>query len=422
MKKVCMKLFLFSITVMLLVSLSSATQIHLKNGIVLRGEIVSSDENSVIFNEQDMGMLKLSNEKILKIVEGKEIKVEKINPVPLKLQEDYFDEYARDLRRKGPISFSFSGGLSNIDGGDLNAAIIGMKERMEDLSSDFTGADFNIDLEEFGWIKNFKGELLFNLSPYMSIAFGAEYLSKNNPGSMSFDLEYSEAYYDNGYYVDISADISVSMESEYKLTAIPLTLSLYFFIPMGNAADFFITGGAGYYLGKIELNQTSQEDEKVQVDAYDTAGGSLLHSSLEEYSSDGTETAEAKCNTIGYHGGAGFSINLSPNLSFVFEGGYRYVNFKKWEVDYTYDESWYEKWGEKWGQSDWVYEEYSGTYSDSFEGGKIWFYEDKTDLGTYDSITSSEEEPEESDYIKNVRLAEINLTGFSITAGIKITF
>lgn len=418
MKKVFIKLFLFSITVMLLASLSSAAQIHLKNGIVLRGEIVSSDENSVIFNEQDMGMLKLSNEKILKIVEGKEVKEEKTYSAALKLQEDYFDEYARDLRRKGPISFSFSGGLSNINGGDLNASIIGINEQWEDLSGDFTGADFNSDLEEFGWINNFKGELLLNLSSYMSIAFGAEYLSKNNTGIMSFNYEDSEAYYVNGYYVDSSDDVSISGESEYKLTAIPLTASLYFFIPMGNTADFFITGGAGYYLGRIELNETPQVDYLYQADYYDTADDSYLYRYLEEYSSNGTITVEAKCNTIGYHAGAGFSINLSPNLSFVFEGLYRYVNFKKWEVDYTYDESWHEKYG--W--SDLGYEEDSGTYSDSFEDGKLWFYENKTDLGTYDSITPSEEELEESAYIKNVRLAEINLTGFSFRAGIKITF
>jgi opacity protein-like surface antigen len=187
---------------------------------------------------------------------------------------------------------------------------------------------------------------------------------------------------------------------------------------MGNAADFFITGGAGYYLGKIENNMTFQEDEKYQADYYSSADGSYLYSYLEEYSSDLTETVEAKCNTIGYHAGAGFSINLSPNLSFVIEGFYRYVNFKKWEVDYTYDESWHGRDG--W--SDWGYEEYNGTDSYSFEDGKLWFYEGKTDLGTYDNIIPSEEEPEESDYIKNVRLAEINLTGFSFRAGIKITF
>ncbi|GAI80414.1 unnamed protein product, partial [marine sediment metagenome] len=366
---------------MLLVSLSSAAQIHLKNGVVLRGEIVSSDENSVIINEQDMGMLKLSNEKILKIVKGKEVKKEKSCSVPLELQDDYFDVYARDLRRKGSISISFSGGLSNIDGGDLNAAIRGQNELWEDISEDedFTGADFNIDLEKFGWIQNFKGELLFNLSPYMSIAFGAEYLSKNNTGSLSFGYEDSGTDYENGYYVDYSTDISYSTEPEYKLTAIPLTLSLYFFIPMGNSADFFITGGAGYYLGKIEVNQTYQTDEKFQDDYYDTADDSYLYSYLYEYSSDETETSEAKCNTIGYHAGAGFSINLSPNLSFVIEGCYRYVNFKKWEVDYTYDESWHEKDG--W--SDLGYWEDSGTESVSFKDGKIWFYEYKTARGTY---------------------------------------
>ena len=267
-----MKLFLFSITVMLLVSFSSAAQIHLKNGVVLRGEIVSSDENSVLFNEQDMGMLKLSNEKILKIVKGEEVKKEKTYSAPLELQEDYFDEYARDLRRKGPISISFSGGLSNINGGDYNDAIQSIHETFISLGDLLPDAILSLDWEEVKWIPSYKGELLLNLSPFLSIGLGGGYLTKTNPGILSFS--YGDSWLGDDAASDyqyIFEDDYISNDAEHKFTIIPLTFSIYLYVPMGNMADFFITGGAGYYLGKLEATQTYASDYDYQEDYYDSS-------------------------------------------------------------------------------------------------------------------------------------------------------
>ncbi len=341
MKKVCMKLCLFSITVMLLVSLSSAAQIHLKNGIVLRGEIVYSDENSVIFNEQDMGMLKLSNEKILKIVEGEEVKKEKTYSAPLKLQEDYFDEYARELRGKGPISFSFSGGLSNIDGGDLNEVIREFTDIFENLSSQFPDANISFDWDEIKWITNYKSELLLNFTPFMSIGFGAEYLTKTNLGTMSFN--YDDSWVGNdplSAYQDVYEEVDFSANTEHKLTIIPLTASLHLFVPMGNTADFFITGGVGYYLGKLEFTSDIQQTEYYTEDYYDSPRIFLFQWQYDA-SDDNEITYEAKCNTIGYHGGAGLDIKFSPNMSLFIQGNYRNVNLDEWEGDAEFDMSSY---------------------------------------------------------------------------------
>ncbi|NOR52587.1 MAG: hypothetical protein GQ536_00650 [Candidatus Aminicenantes bacterium] len=417
MKKAFMKLFLFSITVMLLVSLSSAAQIHLKNGVVLRGEIVSSDENSVLFNEQDMGLLKLSNEKILKIVKREEVKKEKTYSAPLELQDDYFDAYARDLRRKGPISFSISGGLSNINGGDFNEAIQSINETFISLGDLLPDATLSLDWEEVKWIPSYKGELLLNLSPFLSIGLGGGYLTKTNPGILSFS--YGDSWLGDDAASDyqyIFEDDYIAIDAEHKLTFIPLTFSIYLYVPMGNMADFFITGGAGYYLGKLEATQNYASDYDYQEDYYDSSD-TYLFSYYDRFAIEGTKIYEATCNTIGYHAGAGLDIKFSPNMSLVIEGNYRSVTFSEWEGTATDDWDYYIRDGFTGS-----YYEAAGTENEEF-AGKLWYYESIDSLGgiTMGQIDLFEVAPDPDDY-SNIRLAEINLNGFSIKAGIKITF
>lgn len=415
MKKIFMKLFLFSITVMLLVSLSSAAQIHLKNGVVLRGEIVSSDENSVIINEQDMGMLKLSNEKILKIVKRKEVRKEKTYSAPLELQDDYFDAYARDLRRKGRMSFSFSGGMSSISGGDFNETIESINTTFESIQALFPDAYIDLDWKEVKWIPSFKGEVQLNLTPFFSIGLGGGYLTKTNPGILDFSLEDiwigEDAASD---YQLVFEDNLLKMDDEHKLTVIPLTFSIYLYVPMGNMADFFITGGAGYYLGKLDATQIYENDYDYQEDYYDSSD-TYLFSYLDRFTYEGTKIYEATANTIGYHAGAGLDIKFSPNMSLVIEGNYRYVKLSDWEGNATDDYDYYEIYGYSGSIT-----ENSGTVNEEFKGN-LWYYESNLGGLLMAQIDLFKDEPDPDDF-SNIRPAEIDLSGFSVRAGIKITF
>jgi len=418
MKKVFIKLFFFSITVMLLVSFSSAAQIHLKNGVVLRGEILSSDENSVIINEQDIGILKLSNEKILKIVKGKEVRKEQSYSAPLKLQDDYFDAYARDLRRKGPISFSISGGMSNINGGDFNRVIQSINDTFGSLYDLYPEAILNLDWEEAKWITSYSGELLLNLTPFFSIGLGGGYLVKTNPGIVAFT--YGETWLGvdpSSDYQYVFEDDYILIDDEHKLTVIPLTFSIYLYVPMGNMADFFITGGAGYYLGKLESNQTYGSDYDYQEDYYDSSD-TYLYSYYDHFTIEGIKIYEATCNTIGYHAGAGLDIKFSPNMSLVIEGNYRSVTFSEWEGTATDDWDYFIREGFSGS-----YYEDSGTENEEF-AGKLWYYESVDALAGINMALMDlfEEEPTADESIRNIRPAEINLNGFSIKAGIRITF
>ena len=108
-------------------------------------------------------------------------------------------------------------------------------------------------------------------------------------------------------------------------------------------------------------------------------------------------------------------------MSLFIQGKYRNVNLDEWEGDVEFDMSSYLKYG--W--SDLGYIEGSGSVSGSYKG-QVWYYEDKDDdLGIwFPTIMMEEDEPRVGvdDDRRNIRPAEINLTGFSITAGIKITF
>ena len=104
-------------------------------------------------------------------------------------------------------------------------------------------------------------------------------------------------------------------------------------------------------------------------------------------------------------------------MSLVIEGNYRSVTFSDWEGTATDDWDYYIREG----FSGSFFED-AGTVNEEFEG-KLWYYESVDSLGgiTMGQIDLFEVAPDPDDY-SNIRLAEINLNGFSVRAGIKITF
>lgn len=313
------------------------------------------------------------------------------------------------------MSFYFSGGMSTINGGDYNSAIQSINTTFEAIGALFPDADLTLEWKEVKWIPSFKGELLLNLTPFLSIGLGGGYLTKTNPGILSFSLDDFWVGDDaSSDYQNVFEDNLLEMDVEHKLTVIPLTFSIYLYVPMGNMADFFITGGAGYYLGKLDATQIYENDYDYQADYYDSSD-TYLFSYLDRFTLEGTKIYEATSNAIGYHAGAGLDIKFSPNMSLVIEGNYRSVKLSDWEGNATDNWNYYEKYGFSGS-----FTENSGTVNEEFEG-KLWYYE--SDLGgiLMAQIDLFKDEPDPDDY-SNTRLAEINLSGFSVIAGIKITF
>lgn len=349
-------------------------------------------------------------------LEEKEIKKERLEAEIQRQEESYYVDFRE--KEKKLISIYLGGGLNNINGGDLNRVIQDYKQLIKDFNDYYT-TDYTADLKEFKWIQNYRGEVLLNLSRSFSIGLGFEYLTKKNKGTITFNDEYSGTVDETFYYYNYSLTDNYSEEPEYELIAIPVTFSIYYFIPITKRAEVFITGGVGYYFGKLKYNMPYTSDSEYSEDHY-ANDGTYWYTWIDNYSYTGTESYEAKCNKVGFHGGVGFEFKLFSNISLVAEGNYRYVKFKDW--DGSWSDNW--NWDETWGWSDLGYSEDSGSESDSIDSGKIWYYEEEySDLGKqYRYMQLYEVEPAPEERISNIRQAKINLNGFSFRIGIKISF
>ena len=421
MKEVLFRFFLSSIIMMIFISSAFAAQIYLKNGSIIEGEIVLIDDTSVTIREPALGILKISREKIIKIehsLEEKDVKKERVEVEIPKQKELYDFEYPTEKTGKKLMSIYLGGGLNNISGGDFNGMIKDWNEAYKDYDDYFLTADYSADWKEFRWLQNLKGEILFNLSPSFSMGLGVEYLIKKNKGNLTSDYEDSETFDESGYYYNVFIEANDLWEPEYKLSAIPITFNVYFFIPISSIGEVFITGGVGFYFGRLEYNEPYEYIEEYLEDYYGD-DDTYWYSLIDNYSYTGTYIYEAKCNQIGFHGGIGFDIKLFTNISLVVESNYRYVNFKNWEGSGS--DNW--SWDWEYGWSDLGLDYMSGSESESWEG-KIWYWEynDSDTAKQYKRIFLLEEEPEVSGEIKNVRQAEINLNGFSLRLGIRFSF
>ena len=420
-KKELLRFFRFSIIMMIIASISYADKIHLKNGSVIRGEIISFNDTSVTIMNPASGIMEISREKIIKIeppLEEKEIKKERLEAEIQRQEERYYVDFRE--KEKKLISIYLGGGLNIINGGDLNGVIQDYKQLIEDLNDYYT-TDYTADLKEFKWIQNYKGEVLLNLSRSFSIGLGVEYLTKKNKGTITFSDEYSGTVNKSFYYYNYSLTDNHSEEPEYELIAIPVTFNIYYFIPITKRAEFFITGGIGYYFGKLKYNMPYISDQEYTEDQY-LNDGTYLDTWIRNYSYTGTESYEVKCNEVGFHGGLGFEYKIFSNISLVAEGNYRYVKFKDWNGSWS--DNW--NWDRTWGWSDTGYSEDSGSETDSIDSGKIWYYEEEySDLGKqyrYMQLYEEEPIPDPEEGISNIRQAKINLNGFSFRIGIKISF
>ncbi len=204
MKKALLRFLLYPLVLILIVNLSFATKIHLKNGYTITGEIISSDDTSVTIRMPVLGIMKIEKYKITKIdpplevsPEEKELTNEIIEPetpepktqepargavIPQQskaksaIQKPIIADFLGTRRGKKRISLYLSGGLTDIDGGDLNSVIRDYKQLIADYN-DFYLTNYTIDWNEFKRITNWKGELLVNITSSLSFGLGVEYMN-----------------------------------------------------------------------------------------------------------------------------------------------------------------------------------------------------------------------------------------------------
>jgi opacity protein-like surface antigen len=311
---------------------------------------------------------------------------------------------ASPIFSQSKFSIRLTGGLSTIDGGDLNDDI----REFHKFASYLNGNPVysaSLDLDEMNSAFNFGGELVYNIKNRFSIGLETEYLTRTVEGLFSLDYSTSTAYW-WGTGIEGWNEMSTRM---YTLRAIPILLNLYYSIPLGNKTSIILNLGSGYYFGSFGRSSDYEGGSEYEEESW------YYLDYLYEYSYSGVEKETSNAATFGFHGGIGIDINLTSHIGLIIEARGRMVNFKDWEGDYR------DRWN--WEESEWL--ETQGTiFGDNGsefdkEAGKLWliaFPDEMTDE-TYKRIGVWEEKPETT-----LRQAEINLNGITLRAGIKIQF
>ncbi|MBN1270769.1 MAG: SH3 domain-containing protein [Candidatus Aminicenantes bacterium] len=307
--------------------------------------------------------------------------------------------------QKGGLNIKISGGMGYLldGGGDLESIRTGTQNLYSDIAglSNYTS---RFDWNKLSFAPDISAELILDFAKYFGIGFGAGYISTTSQGDVSWDCDYTES--SGG--VTSTYDINDTRNMKYKISALPITVNLYFFMP-GSSFSMYVYGGLGMYMGKLAYESY-----------YDYLFDYTSDSTFEyENPESGSSSSDATCNKLGFNGGLGFIYKISPSFGLGLEIYGRMVNLNDWEGDsslshsgshrfYTTSLGWY---------LEIPYED-----SDS-ASGKYWFYKSKTGFTSnyYEMMTIAASKPTAS-YITDARQAEVNLNNFGVKLSIIIRF
>lgn len=269
------------------------------------------------------------------------------------------------------VSFKLSVGTSNIPLGDFNILGESIEARFDDLTTGWLGTKrggFN-PIESEGVAYGF--ESMLHLSPNFALSFGLGYSQRSEGSLMNIEDE-AIGYYD-AYY-------------KPKISVFAYSINLYFFHPVNSWLDVFVNSGVGLYHGSLLLNLWY---------AYDESG-------VLSYNEEGE--VSAKNNGFGLRVGIGFEMNFGSIISLFVEGRGRSCRSKSWDGNWNYT-----LWGAEIG------------LSKKTSAGAVWILEqyDPSLNKWYSLIKVADDIPTSAD-IRNVREIKIDLSGFSIQAGIRI--
>jgi hypothetical protein len=114
-----------------------------------------------------------------------------------------------------------------------------INDHLQGLNDYYNDAHMTTVESEFEPVKigiDFSGEILINFMPYLGIGIGSCCISAGKESMF-------EAYLPQN---------TLEATVYPQISAIPVTLSPYFGIPVGRAVEIMFNAGGGYYMGKID--------------------------------------------------------------------------------------------------------------------------------------------------------------------------
>lgn len=261
-----------------------------------------------------------------------------------------------------PLSFDVKlyGGLNYLSGGDLNTGLKGFHDYEGEYFCFFglahTGGEYN----PVHWGLDFGGDFILRITPALGVGVGAGYIQGTNDSAITY------------------GPVAAGMTSSAELSAVPLRLSVFYTLTALNAIRFNGYAGLGYYLAKASFDFRPYSPGDWVLYRLDADGGGL-----------------------GFHGGLGIELKVSPAIAFFLEGQGRYASLGGFEGTASLSGS--------------------GGSSTSATGTVYSFTMIQGLLGNFPGIFIFSTPPSGPNFI-NVSEAKIDFSGFSLIAGIIFRF
>lgn len=221
-------------------------------------------------------------------------------------------------------------------------------------------------------VSNLGAEFILDIGRRLGVGFGVGYFmaKKGSPSEMTMTVEPGE----------------VTSTYSPKITALPLTMSFIYRLPVGERFRLNAFAGLGFYYGKIYFRYKNEWSSPV----YETGSSST----------DWT----ANSDSLGFHGGLEMEWNLIPGVALNLSVSAQRAVFTELigDLDWTEFSTYY-------GIDD------SGTE----ENLTLWFGEEIISGDWYTRLFFEEDEPAGA-YVRNVEKAKISMANVSLLFGIKI--
>ena len=219
---------------------------------------------------------------------------------------------------------------------------------------------------------NLGAEFIINIGPRFGVGFGFGYFmaKKDSRSEMTSLIEPGE----------------ITSTYSPKITALPMTLSFHYGVPLGEKVRLNVLAGAGFYYGKVYWGQNYEWDSP------------LFGTGISRY--DWTANADS----LGFHGGLELEWEIFPGMALVIGGSAQRAAF----ADLTGDLEWSE-----------VSSYYGFDESGTEKNETLWFLEEEFYGPWYPQLWLNEDAPTIW-YVRNVEKAKISMSNISLVLGIKI--
>jgi hypothetical protein len=259
------------------------------------------------------------------------------------------------------VSIKLTGGLGYVVQGDYGRALRGAYDALQDAYPALEG-DF----------RPFRFDLRGAIEVLVPFGEGFEFGLGGGTEHLSLDNRFSYFW------------LFVTLEDAFqsRATVIPLTLNLHKTQALGPRLGLDVFGGLGYYSVHFRHIQSTNTDFFAFAD-------------VREF--------EARTGAIGVQGGLAFEYSLGPGLDLVLQADGRLVRLPELKGDLKDTASWFL--GQSTAQTE----------------ATFWAYDATIGTSAYALGTFAAGEPSDA-ALSNVRPAGLDLSGFGISAGLRLRF